>query len=114
VVYSSQEPALPLHLQQIWGLNSAKVGQVYIAAVVPTLFCTFDLYKCRHVFDRLLASPITGWYVDKVGPAWITILCLGLSLPWEVVLIKNGVLALFIASFALESERALIVGVIVK
>lgn len=39
VVYSSQEPALPLHLQQVWGLGSAKVGLVYLAAVVPTIIC---------------------------------------------------------------------------
>jgi hypothetical protein len=39
IAYSSQEPALPLHLQAIWGLKSSKVGLVFLAAVVPTLFC---------------------------------------------------------------------------
>jgi MFS family permease len=39
IVYSAQEPTLPLHLQDVWGLDSAKVGLVYLAGVVPTLFC---------------------------------------------------------------------------
>ena len=43
VIISAQEPALPLHLQDVWGFNSAKVGLVYIAAVIPALFCTLLL-----------------------------------------------------------------------
>lgn len=39
IIYSSQEPALPLHLQTTWGLDSSKVGLIFLAAVVPTLFC---------------------------------------------------------------------------
>lgn len=39
-IIASQEPALPLHLQDVWHFNPSKVGLVYIAAVVPTLFCT--------------------------------------------------------------------------
>lgn len=39
IVYSSQEPVVPLYLQALWGLNSSKVGLVYLAAVIPTLFC---------------------------------------------------------------------------
>ncbi|KAF8973801.1 major facilitator superfamily domain-containing protein [Flammula alnicola] len=38
VVYSSQEPSIPLHLQHVWNLDSATVGLIFIAAVVPTLF----------------------------------------------------------------------------
>jgi len=45
VVYSSQEPALPLHLQAVWGLDSSKVGLVFLAAVIPTLVCAFLLFN---------------------------------------------------------------------
>lgn len=39
LVYTSQEPAIPLHLQNVWDLDSGKVGLVFLAAVIPTLFC---------------------------------------------------------------------------
>ena len=45
-IISSEEPALPLHLQDIWNFNPSKVGLVYIAAVVPTLFCTSLAHVC--------------------------------------------------------------------
>ncbi|KAF8060998.1 MFS general substrate transporter [Lyophyllum atratum] len=86
IVYTSQEPSLPLHLQNVWGLNSGKVGLVFLAAVVPTFF----------------SSPITGWYADKKGAEVVTFVCLLLSLPWWVVVIIQGPLALFTAAFAVE------------
>ncbi|KAG6919544.1 hypothetical protein DXG01_004207 [Tephrocybe rancida] len=86
VSYTSQEPTLPLHLQQVWGLNSAKVGLVFLASVIPTIF----------------ASPLTGWYTDKKGPEWVTVISLILSLPWGLVVIIDGSLALFIVSYALK------------
>ena len=45
-IISSEEPALPLHLQDVWNFNPSKVGLVYIAAVVPTLFCTSLAHVC--------------------------------------------------------------------
>jgi len=87
VVYTSQEPSLPLHLQTVWGLNSDKVGLVFLASVVPALF----------------SSPLTGWLVDKKGPEVVTLACLVLSLPWRGVVIVQGPLALFIVAFAVEA-----------
>ncbi|KAF9470717.1 MFS general substrate transporter [Pholiota conissans] len=87
LVYSSQEPSIPVHLQRVWGLNSATVGIVFIAAVVPTLF----------------SSPLTGFLSDRYGPEWVTFCFLLFALPWWVVIIVEWRLALFISSFALEA-----------
>ncbi|KAG5723161.1 hypothetical protein E4T56_gene238 [Termitomyces sp. T112] len=81
-----QEPTLPLHLQDVWGLNSVKVGLVFLASVVPTLFST----------------ALTGWYSDKKGPEWAAFACLILGLPWSVVLILKKSLALFVVAFAIQ------------
>ncbi|KAF6766462.1 major facilitator superfamily domain-containing protein [Ephemerocybe angulata] len=78
ILYSSQEPSLPIHLQTVWGLSSEKVGIIFIAAVVPTLF----------------SSPLTGWISDKRGTEWVTMLSL----------ILGGRLGLFIAAFGLSSK----------
>ncbi|KAI0063212.1 MFS general substrate transporter [Artomyces pyxidatus] len=86
IMFTSQEPALPLHLNQVWGLDSSKVGLVYIASVVPTL----------------LSSPFAGWWADHKGPEWITVGCLVLSVPWFGIVIIQKQLALFITAFALE------------
>ncbi|KAF8167837.1 MFS general substrate transporter [Crassisporium funariophilum] len=87
VVYSSQEPAIPLHLQRVWNLNPESVGLVFIAAVIPTLF----------------SSPLTGYFADKKGAEWSTFLCLLLALPWWVIVIIQRQLSLFIVAFAIES-----------
>ncbi|KAH0590231.1 hypothetical protein J132_01681 [Termitomyces sp. J132] len=87
IFYTIQEPTLPLHLQDQWGLNSAKVGLVFLASVVPTLF----------------ATPLTGWYSDKKGPEWVAFACLLLALPWSVVLILRKSLALFVVAFVLQT-----------
>lgn len=87
LVYTSQEPTLPLHLQQIWRLNSSKVGLVFIAAVVPTLF----------------SSPIAGYFADRRGSEWITISCIVLTIPWWIVITIDGPLALFITAYALQN-----------
>ena len=39
LVYSTTEPTLPLHLQEIWNLASSKIGLVYMAVVIPSLIC---------------------------------------------------------------------------
>lgn len=106
VVYSSQEPTIPLHLQQVWNLDSGKVGLVFIAAVVPTLFCEFYplrlLLESHQIFPK--ASPITGFLTDKYGAEWVTVFCLLLALPWWGVVIIQQRLALFVVAFAVESE----------
>ncbi|KAK7064675.1 major facilitator superfamily domain-containing protein [Favolaschia claudopus] len=85
ITYSAQEPTLPLHLQSVWDLNSKKVGLVYLASVVPTF----------------VSTPLAGWYSDKKGTEWISVLCITLALPWFVVMILQRSLALFIVAFAL-------------
>ncbi|KAJ6604148.1 major facilitator superfamily domain-containing protein [Mycena vulgaris] len=87
IIYSSQEPTLPLHLRDIWGLDSGKVGLVYLAGVVPTLF----------------SSPLAGWYTDRQGVEWLSVICITLALPWWVVMIIQRSLALFITAYALGS-----------
>ncbi|KAF8203168.1 MFS general substrate transporter [Pholiota molesta] len=87
LVYSSQEPSIPVHLQRVWGLNSAAVGIVFIAAVVPTLF----------------SSPLSGFLADKYGAEWVTVFALLFAIPWWVILIIEWHLALFISTFALEA-----------
>lgn len=37
------EPTLPLRLQDLYGYTSLKVGIVFLAAVVPSIFCEADL-----------------------------------------------------------------------
>ena len=41
LVYSTTEPTLPLHLQEIWNLASSKVGLIYMAVVIPSLICEY-------------------------------------------------------------------------
>lgn len=87
MILTSQEPALPLHLQAVWRLNSSKVGLVYISAVVPTLF----------------SSTIAGWWVDRIGTGLITVVSLLFALPWLGLLIIQKSLAFFIVMFALSN-----------
>ncbi|KAF9454971.1 MFS general substrate transporter [Macrolepiota fuliginosa MF-IS2] len=86
-VYSSQEPALPLHLQSLWGLSSQRVGVLFLALSVPMLF----------------SSPITGWFVDALGAEWVATASMLLAIPWWGVVTVQGSLALFGVSFALQS-----------
>ncbi|KAF7306494.1 MFS domain-containing protein [Mycena indigotica] len=87
LIYSAQEPTLPLHLQSVWGLDSAKVGQIYIASIVPTLF----------------SAPLSGFATDKLGVEWLSCICFALSVPWWAVLIVRQSLVLFIVALALGS-----------
>ncbi|KAF7319900.1 MFS domain-containing protein [Mycena kentingensis (nom. inval.)] len=87
LIYTAQEPTLPLHLQSVWGLDSEKVGLIYLASVIPTLF----------------SGPISGYYCDRVGPEYIACVCFILGIPWWAVLMVKRSLALFIAAFALAS-----------
>ncbi|PCH43210.1 MFS general substrate transporter [Wolfiporia cocos MD-104 SS10] len=49
-VFSAADVTLPLRLQAVWGLNSRKVGLIYLAAIVPTMI---------YFFVAAVASPIT-------------------------------------------------------
>lgn len=37
IIYSNQEPTLPLHLQAVWQLDSTKVGLVFLAGIIPSV-----------------------------------------------------------------------------
>ncbi|KAJ7630470.1 MFS general substrate transporter, partial [Roridomyces roridus] len=87
IIYSAQEPTLPLHTQTVWGLNSKQVGLVYLAGVIPTLF----------------SGPLSGWLSDKRGVEWLSVICILLSIPWWGIMILQGRLALFIVAYALAS-----------
>ncbi|TRM57206.1 major facilitator superfamily domain-containing protein [Schizophyllum amplum] len=87
IAYSAQEPTLPLHLADQWGFNSSKVGLIYLAGVIPTLF----------------SSPITGWYTDRKGAEWATSWSLLLAVPWWVVITIDGHIALFIVAYCFEN-----------
>ena len=103
IVYSAQEPAVPLYLQSLWGLNSSKVGLIYLAAVIPTLFCACLIVLIRANINRSIASPIAGWWADRKGTEWITVICFAASIPWWVLITIRSSLAFFIVMFAIES-----------
>ncbi|KAL0950624.1 hypothetical protein HGRIS_007416 [Hohenbuehelia grisea] len=92
LVFGTIEPGLPLHLQAVWGLNSGQVGVVFIAGLGP----------------GLISSPVTGWATDKYGAEWVTLLCIVLSMPWWMLMIIQGKLAVFIVFFvfAMTAELA--------
>lgn len=101
------EPSLPLHLQATWNYNSAKVGLVYMAALVPALICDHLLlaYDSSAELTLELASPLAGLLADRLGSNFITFTCLLLSLPWWVILALRKSVALFIVAIALQSEH---------
>lgn len=106
-VVSSQEPSVPVHLQAVWDLSPERVGVVFIAAVVPTLFCTLSSASALSLTLKrwyLSATPLSGYLSDKRGTEWTTALCLLLSIPWFVVMILESHLALFIVAFGLASR----------
>ena len=37
ILYSFQEPTLPVHLQRMWHLNSSQVGLVFFGASLPAM-----------------------------------------------------------------------------
>jgi hypothetical protein len=99
------EPTLPLRLQAIWGLGSSQVGLVFIAAVVPTLICEkTNIIPPDFADCPCQAAPIAGWWADKKGAEWITVICLGLAFPWWFLLLLGKSFAFFVAVFAIESK----------
>ncbi|KAJ8468454.1 hypothetical protein ONZ45_g17237 [Pleurotus djamor] len=81
------EPAIPLHLANVWGLSPSKIGIVLIAGFAPSL----------------LASPISGYLCDKFGPEWIMLIGLILSIPWWLLLIIRRELGMFIGFFVIAN-----------
>ncbi|KAI0252708.1 MFS general substrate transporter [Lactifluus subvellereus] len=87
ILYSCQEPTLPLHLQTMWQLSSSEVGLIFIAAALPAM----------------LSPPAAGWFADHVGTEWVTFICLLLSIPCWIAVIIPSKLPLFVIAFALEN-----------
>lgn len=85
--FSAVDVTIPLRMQAVWGLNSTKVGLVYIAAIVPTL----------------ISNPLAGYLADKFGPEWIAILFTICGIPWFGALTCHFSLAFFIVSYAIEN-----------
>lgn len=87
VLYSFQEPTLPVYLQRTWELNSSQVGLVFFSAALPAM----------------LAPPVAGWLTDHIGTEWISFICLLFAIPcWIAVTIRAN-LSFFVAAFALEN-----------
>ena len=53
------------------------------------------------------ATPLMGWCADRFGIEYVTVICLLLAVPWWIVLIIKGPVALFIVAFATESRHHL-------
>ena len=104
IIYTSQEPTLSLHLQDVWGLSSSKIGIIYIAAVLPAIACQFLVSVSISRINLIVsAGPLSGWWTDRWGSEWILLACIALTIPWILVTIIERWLALFIVAFALES-----------
>ncbi|KAH7918125.1 MFS general substrate transporter [Leucogyrophana mollusca] len=78
---------VPLHTQAIWGLDSAKVGLVFLAAIIPTM----------------ISSTLAGFLCDRIGAETVTVLTLIAGVPWWGALTKQFSLAFFIVSFGIQN-----------
>ncbi|OCH86034.1 MFS general substrate transporter [Obba rivulosa] len=85
--FSAAEVTMPLHLQATWGLNSTKVGLVFLASILPTI----------------ISSPLAGTLSDKFGTGVIASLLLLLGIPWWGALTRTFSLAFFIVAYAIEN-----------
>lgn len=61
-------PVLPSHLNSVWGLDSSKVGLVFLASLIPSIF----------------APPISGWFAH-LGVSAVIIATLIFAMPWYIV-----------------------------
>jgi MFS family permease len=86
-VLSAQEPAITLHVADIWGLNPTQVGLVFLAFSIPAM----------------ISAPISGWLCDVRGAEWVTAIGLLLAIPWETLIILESSLVLFLVSLAIGS-----------
>jgi len=87
ILYSFQEPTLPVHLQRTWQLNSSQVGLVFFGAALPSM----------------LAPPLAGWSTDHIGTEWIAFICLLLAIPCWIAVTIPAKLSFFVAAFAFEN-----------
>ena len=60
VLYSLQEPTLPVYLQRTWQLNSSQVGMVFFSAALPAMLgqsqqshATDSTYNTYHLTQLL-------------------------------------------------------------
>ncbi|KAF9535749.1 major facilitator superfamily domain-containing protein [Crepidotus variabilis] len=87
ILFSSQEPALPLHLSKVWKLDSGRIGLVFLASVIPTIF----------------SGILSGIWVDRSGTEWPTFISLIMAIPWWIIVVIEYRLALFITAFGFEA-----------
>jgi DHA1 family solute carrier family 18 vesicular amine transporter 1/2 len=109
IVFTIMEPTLPLRLQDVYGFGSLQVGIVFVATVVPSLFCEYTISSDSFAiiflfFSNCLATPLSGWISDKTGVEWVTVCCMVLSAPWWIIMTIRGPLALLVTSLALGCE----------
>ncbi|KZS93243.1 MFS general substrate transporter [Sistotremastrum niveocremeum HHB9708] len=87
IVWAMLEPTLPLRLQAVYGYTSQKVGIIYLAPVVPTLF----------------SGALAGWLTDRHGAQYVTIIPLLAAVPWWLVLAIRSKVSLFIVALAMAA-----------
>ncbi|KAF8213784.1 major facilitator superfamily domain-containing protein [Mycena galopus ATCC 62051] len=87
IIYSAQEPTLPLRLNHVWDLRSHSVGLVYLAGVIPTFF----------------SAPLVGWYSDRKGVEWPLVICISMAIPWWIVMASQRSLGVFIFAYVMGS-----------
>ena len=105
ILYSFQEPTLPVHLQRTWQLNSSQVGLVFFGAALPAMLGQSPLQIIRATKCSFYAAPpLAGWLTDYMGAEWVTFICLLLAIPcWIAVTIRSK-LSFFVTAFAFESK----------
>ena len=109
IAITAMEPTLPLRLQEVYGYTSLQVGLIFMAADIPTLFgASLDLAsndKRVTLTKPIAASPLSGWLTDRVsgGVEWTSFFSTLLSIPWWIVMVIRGPIALFATSLALSS-----------
>ncbi|KJA29368.1 hypothetical protein HYPSUDRAFT_513930 [Hypholoma sublateritium FD-334 SS-4] len=87
LTYSSEEPSIPVHLQNVWGLDSTTVGLIFIGTAVAAFIC----------------SPLSGYLTGKYGTEWTTVFGILLVIPWWVVIIIQTRLALFVPALVIQA-----------
>ena len=105
LVLTSQEPVLPLYLEAVYGFDTAKVGLVYIGAVVPSFVCKCPRrsQKSTHPRPITIASPLSGWYADKKGALAATLVFMIGSVPFFILVILKEPVAFFLVMFSFVS-----------
>ena len=107
LVSTAQETTVVLHMNKVWGLDPRQAGIVFIATVVPAIFCEPRIFSPlqRTLTMRVAAGALSGWLGDRYGSSWVGCTALFLSLPWFGLITIDGPLAIFLTFFALEGEQ---------